>query len=251
MNYGKDPKGRIDLEATLPKAVICGSFRRDPDALRREFRELQAAGCTVLSPLDLDFVAEAEGFVFGRGDIGRTSAEVEQTHLRSMEEADFVWLHCPDGYVGTSATMELGFAQALGLRVFAAELPNELALADLVHRCDSPGIAVASLEHDFRDAPAHALLVLQSYYARAAEDRGWSEETGPETLELLKGEVEELEAAMGDEPDVGATALELADVQLYVVHLANVLGLDLSEAVREKERINRERFGRVTSRLAV
>jgi NTP pyrophosphatase (non-canonical NTP hydrolase) len=137
----------------------------------------------------------------------------------------------------------------LGLRVFAAELPHELALADLVRRCDSPEGAVALLESDSRDAPSHTLLALQSYYVRAAEDRGWSQETPTATLELLKGEVEELEAAMEDGDDVNATALELADVQLYVVHLANVLGLDLSEAVREKEQINRARFDRVTSRL--
>ena len=232
------------------KAVICGSFRRDPGALRDEFLELEGAGCTVLSPRDPNFVDEVEGFVFGRDEVGRCSAEIEQSHLRAMEKADLVWLHCPGGYVGTSATMELGFAQALGLPLFCAERPLELALADLVHRCQSPRAAVASLERDFRAAPSHALLALQSYYDRAAERRGWSKETATTTFELLKGEIGELEAALGDGGANGETALELADVQLYLVHLANVLGIDLSQAVLDKEEINSERFDPVAGRLA-
>ena len=35
---------------------------------------------------------------------------------------------------------------------------------------------------------------------------------------------------------------ELADVQLYLLHLANVMGLDLANAVTDKERKNAERF---------
>lgn len=250
MNYGKDLQNRKDMGKTSLNAVICGSFRRDPGALRNEFQELEDAGCTVLSPQDLSFVAEVAGFVFARSDVGRSSAEIEQTHLRSMEKADFVWLHCPGGYVGTSATMELGFAQALGLRVFSAELPHDVALADLVHRRGSPKAAVASLKHDASDAPSHTLLALQSYYSRAAENRGWSDETAAESFELLKGEVHELETAVRDGSNDNAIALELADVQLYVVHLANILGIDLSEAVREKERINSDRFDSPARRMA-
>ena len=33
-------------------------------------------------------------------------------------------------------------------------------------------------------------------------------------------------------------ALELADVFIYVVHMANILNLDLSQAVQQKELIN-------------
>jgi NTP pyrophosphatase (non-canonical NTP hydrolase) len=37
-------------------------------------------------------------------------------------------------------------------------------------------------------------------------------------------------------------AHELADVFLYVVHMANILGLDLANVVREKEFINVEKL---------
>lgn len=250
MNYGKNRETGESTSTDRLNAVICGSFRRDPAALQSEFLELRESGCTVLSPVDLDFVGEVEGFVYGKRDLGRSSAEIEQFHLHSMKKADLVWLHCPGGYVGTSASMELGFAQALGIRVFSAEKPDDVVLADLVLECDSPSAAVTTLKQGLSEAPAHALLALQTYYMRVAEERGWSNETAALTLELLKGEIKELEAAVRREADDDSSALELADVQLYVVHLANILGVDLDSAVRAKERINSERFEVSTTRFA-
>lgn len=222
-------------------AVICGSYRRDPEGLRTDLRALMDAGCAVLSPLDLDFVREVDGFVYARADEGKTSLDIEQSHLRAMRRADFVWLHCPNGYVGRSAAMELGFARALGVRVLANQRPEDVTIADLVEVVESAQSAVARVSAQLGDAPADALDVLQNYYARAAARRGWSEETTPETIGLLRGEIEELEEALRDESP-GDALLELADVQLYVLHLANVLGADLASGVRQKERINAQRF---------
>lgn len=232
------------------KAVICGSFRRDPERLASEYRRLQEAGCTILSPRDVDFVAEVDGFVYGQADMGRTTAAVEQGHLRAMQTADFVWLHCPGGYVGTSAAMELGFAQALGLRVFASESPENVTMRDIVHICRSPEVAI-HLTQLRADAPSRALPALQAYYARAARERGWGGESAATVATLLRGEVDELDAALAGSVNGGESpALELADVLLYVVHLANILDLDLGEAVREKERINSERFDPAPAQLA-
>lgn len=222
-------------------AVICGSFRRDPAALMAEFSELQRAGCMVLSPADLDFVGEVDGFAYRADELGRATVDVERHHLEAMRAADLVWLHCPDGYVGSSAAMELGFARALGVRVFARQRPRDVTLADLIVVCNSPAAAVEQVRNDLGPVPADALPALQGYYSRAAARRGWSGETPEQTMEFLRGEVEELGEALESEP-AASTALELADVQLYLVHLANALALDLGAAVRDKERINAERF---------
>jgi NTP pyrophosphatase (non-canonical NTP hydrolase) len=247
MNYAKAEASRGDEEGL--RAVVCGSFRRDPEALQREYRELQEAGCAVISPVDLDFVAEIDGFVYGRDDRGKSSSEIEGHHLQAMEKADLVWLHCPDGYVGTSAAMELGFARAMGIRVFASGRPDDVTLSDLVWIGGSPQAAVAAVQRDIGEAPSDALLALQSYYARAARERGWAGESARQTLDLLRGEIGELEEALDEAADEAA-ALELADVQLYVVHLANVLGVELGDAVRAKERINADRFRRSAERMA-
>jgi NTP pyrophosphatase (non-canonical NTP hydrolase) len=232
-------------------AVICGSFKRDRTALRRDFIALQAAGCSVLSPVDLDFVGEIDGFVLGRADQGKSTAAIEKAHLRAMEEADLIWLHCPEGYVGMSAAMELGFARAIGLRVFAAVPPSDRTLSDLVLACPSPTAAVERVHEELAEAPSSGLPALQSYYARAAQRRGWSQETPSETLDLLRGEITELEEALAEESGLSEAALlELADVQLYLIHLANVLDADIGEAVRVKENINAARFEVGSERVA-
>ena len=248
MNYDGIPRG---VNPAVPlRVAICGSFRRDLEALRREYREFREAGCTVLSPTDLNFVGEIDGFVLGEGDAGKSTAEIEDLHLQAMEQADMVWLHCPQGYVGSSAAMELGFARAVGLRVFSAEQPQDVTLADLVQICSSPLAAVDIAEGNLGDAPSNAFSGLQRYYARTAEQRGWAGETVDETIDRLKGEIAELEDELVIAPDRDAAFLELADIQLYVIHLANILGANLGEAVRAKERINAARFERDPERLA-
>jgi NTP pyrophosphatase (non-canonical NTP hydrolase) len=248
MNYAEEP--RQGVSAVPPRVAICGSFRRDLEALRREYQEFREMGCTVLSPADLDFVAEIDGFVLGKGDAGKSTAQIEELHLQAMQQADLVWLHCPQGYVGSSAAMELGFARAVGLRVFSVERPQDVTLADLVQLCSSPRAAVDSVQENLGEAPSNAFPGLQRYYARTAERRGWADESVSETIDRLKGEIGELEEELVIAPDRDATLLELADIQLYVIHLANVLGANLGEAVRAKERINAARFERDSERLA-
>jgi NTP pyrophosphatase (non-canonical NTP hydrolase) len=230
-------------------AVVCGSFRRDQAALRKDFEALVAAGCNVISPLNVDFVAEVKGFAYSEHELQLAPTEVEERHLLAMQRAHMAWLHCPKGYVGRSAAMELGFARALGLRVFAAEAPDDEVIADAVELCASPGAAVTRVGKSLGDAPTQALFTLQGYYVRAAAARGWSHEGSAETIDLLRGEVEELEEALTAGTKREAE-LEMADVQLYLVHLANILDVDLGAAVRDKEQINSERFGAATDELA-
>ena len=240
------------------KVAICGSFRRDQDGLRGAYDELLDSGAAVLSPVDPDFVLEEDGFAFAAHEIGERPADVEARHLLAMQAADFVWLHAPNGYVGPSAAMELGFAHAVGLPVYAEAAPGDPVLAEFVRVVERPASAVAARTpgQSAEDAPTRALWALQQYYRRAALERGWEQETAQETLLLLTEEVGELTRAVrktrnglvhGTQED---PALELADVALYVVHLANVLEVDLAEAVSVKERINAERFGTASTRAA-
>ena len=47
--------------------------------------------------------------------------------------------------------------------------------------------------------------------------------------------------SVGDNSKVGDVALELADVFIYICSLANMHGIDLEKAFRDKEEINRKR----------
>lgn len=243
--------GEPDFSPLRRKAVLCGSYRRDHAGLRRTFESL-AASFDVLSPRSLDFVDPGAEFVRTTRDIGHSPAEIEKRHLEAMRTADFVWLHVADGYVGRSASMEVGFAHALGIPVFAAEAPNDEAVASFVSVVDGvEDLDGARLQQ--ADDPGSGLGRLQTYYRTAAVRRGWDDESARDTLLLLTEELGELARAIRKRDGLARhqasadsdVAGELADVQLYLVHLANALELDLSGAVTAKERINAQRFSEV------
>jgi len=238
--------------ADAPHVVVCGSFRRAHDDLARDCQALEAAGCRLVSPLSVDFVTEIDGFVLAEHEIQREPRDVELDHLRALEGADFIWLHAPDGYVGTSAALELGVAHALGIPVFASHTPNDQVLQAFV-RVASPSEASELAHASGPHTPSRPLQALQDYYDRIARKRGYDTESAQDTMLLLTEEVGELARAVrkrvglsraGAYPNDDAAAAELADVQLYVLHMANVLDVELGTAVSEKEQENATRAGK-------
>ena len=230
------------------RVALCGSFRRDPDGLRSAYDAL-AARFEIVSPVSLDFVDPAAEFVRLAHERDEQVPDIERRHLSAMRSADFVWLHAPGGYVGRSASMELGFAKALGIPVFCDVPPDDEVLRDGINVV--AGVAhVQSSGLEQVDDPGEGLSRLQRYYKTVAERRGWASESARDTLLLLTEEMGELARAIRKSENLArhhrdkdvAVAEELADVQLYLVHLANTLELDLSRAVTAKERVNAERF---------
>jgi NTP pyrophosphatase (non-canonical NTP hydrolase)/nucleoside 2-deoxyribosyltransferase len=229
--------------------VLCGSYRRNPAELREELAALIRAGCAVLSPESVDFVDEVDGFVLTEAEVGQEPTAVEARHIAALRSADFVWLHVPGGYVGASAALELGVAHGLDIPVFSARRPNDPLISEFVRVVPSPVDAVDWARDRLR-TPAGPLRDLQSYYGRMAAMRGFSAESPQDTMLLLTEEIGELARAVrrrvalvrsdagGEDP-----AAELADVQLYVLHLANAIGVDLADAVAAKEQVNHARYG--------
>ena len=226
-------------------SVLCGSFRRDTAGLRRSFDRLGNL-TTLLSPSSIDFVDPDAAFVRLAHEVADDVNAIEGRHLQAVANADLVWLHAPEGYVGSSAALEVGHAAALGVPVFCSTAPADQTLAAFVTVVEGPEAAVQGLVA----APGTGLSGLQAYYGRVAGRRGWAAESPRDTLLLLTEEFGELARAIrkssgmrrdGEYPltDVGD---ELADVTLYLVHLANTLGVDLAEAVTRKESINQARF---------
>jgi deoxyguanosine kinase len=127
--------------------------------------------------------------------------------------------------------------------------------------CEVPGIVIgtsSSMEHaieqldhrPFPSTPAGGLSRLQRYYARMAEVRGYGTDDPLEGLLLLTEEVGELAHGIRKEICLDRThayatdlnvAEELADVQLFLLALANLLDKPLEDAVRRKERTNHSR----------
>ena len=228
--------------------VLSGSFHHDIIGLRKSFDELVSAGCNVLSPSSVDVESEQDGFVFMRGDGVKSVPQIVKRHLSAIEMAQFIWLHAPEGYVGLSAAMEIGFASACGVPVFTSSELTDATLTQLVIRVPSVLYAVEHTRRVGQPVPM-SLPAIQRWYQYIAKNRGFDKEDARDCLLLMVEEVGELARSIRkrtgiarhqkDAPNYG---LELADVFLYIIHLANILGINLMSMTTSKEAINSKRF---------
>ena len=114
------------------RAAVSGSFKRHLAAIQGDVERLTAKGVEVLSPADPRIVDRFGDFVFVSSDIRRSIKGVQNRHLAAIHDCDFLWLVCPDGYVGQSAAMELGFAVANAIPVYSDVAPLDWTLRQYV-----------------------------------------------------------------------------------------------------------------------
>ena len=99
----------------MKSVVICGS-RRFEKQIRKFAKDLGTLGVTVYEPIlnqdrriD-DLPKNLKHFAF----LGLT-----QHHFSLIRKADVVYFYNKNGYIGTSCTLELGFAEALAKPIIA------------------------------------------------------------------------------------------------------------------------------------
>jgi NTP pyrophosphatase (non-canonical NTP hydrolase) len=232
------------------QVVLSGSYRKDFQGLRSAYDELLDLGCKVLSPSNVTAVRETDGFVYMKGEESQLPEAIEARHLDAIQHANFVWLHAPQGYVGPTASLEVGFARALGIPVFAKEQVNDPTIFSFVETIPSPATAVQAVKSQSLPIPRPALAAFQQYYRRVAIQRGYQSESPRDCLLLMVEEVGELAREIRRRDRItrhgrvsqSSESKELADIFLYVVHMANVLDVDLSKIVQDKELSNLQRF---------
>jgi hypothetical protein len=115
-------------------ATVSGSFHRHITEIEIAVNDLLESGVRVLSPADPRVVDSLEEFLFVASDRVRSVRLVQDRHLESIRASDFLWLVTPDGYVGQSASMELGFALAASIPIFSSSLPFDLTLRQYVQK---------------------------------------------------------------------------------------------------------------------
>jgi hypothetical protein len=123
-------------------ATVSGSFSRAMGAVQDAVYDLTDAGAQVLSPADPRVVDEFGDFLFVASDRVRAIRLVQSRHLSAIEASDFVWLVAPEGYVGQSGGMEIGYAVAVGTPVFCSEVPVDLTMRQYVTPMSSPRAAL-------------------------------------------------------------------------------------------------------------
>jgi NTP pyrophosphatase (non-canonical NTP hydrolase) len=247
------PVSRISQQRS-GRAVLSGTFRKDLAGLREAFEELRDLGCEVLSPHRLEVAREENGFIYMVGEETSAPQAIEGRHLQAIEQADFVWLHAPEGYVGLSASLEVGFASAQAIPVYTRERPTDPVIAAFVTVIGSIGEIPEALATP-RLSARPSLGSLQEYYRRVAVERGFEKETAHDCFVLLVEEVGEFARALRKREGLArhqengshGESAELADILLYLVHMGNILGIDLADAVKSKEELNLARFLRKRS----
>jgi hypothetical protein len=140
-------------------AAVSGSFHRHMEAISSAVRELAALSVRVLSPADPRVVAAQGEFLFVASDRVRSVRLVQDRHLDSIRAADFLWLVCPDGYVGQSASMELGYAAAAGVPIFAMLAPSDLTLREYVTIVPTLSEALRRVETSSRPRRPEGVLI--------------------------------------------------------------------------------------------
>lgn len=106
------------------RCVLHGSFRKHFGEIVRVKRIFEAAGVEVLAPREEEIVAEQGGFVKFAGEEAADPRLVEVLylhHLKRLGEDGFSYFVDPEGYIGKSASYELGIAQVANVPCFFLE----------------------------------------------------------------------------------------------------------------------------------
>ena len=143
------------------RATVSGSFSRHLSDVQVAVKTLQTLGVRVLSPERPTIVDALDGFVFVASDRHRSVRLVQDRHLASIMDSDFLWIECSDGYVGQSAALELGFAVASGVPVYGKDLPSDLTMRQYVTRvgCIQDAVSRVQRRVDKDDLDSVSILV--------------------------------------------------------------------------------------------
>lgn len=171
-----------------PRAVLCGSYQRGMPSLVWAYEKLSAAGMRVLSPSGLDFVA---AFALDQDEPGTQPESIEWLPLNCIRAADLVWLHAPEGYVGLSGALEIGFANAAGVPIYAEEMPSDIALRSLVTICPLDQVILETIAGE-KDNPGASLLPLQEHYSTFAREPVDGHKSEHDIMLLITEEIGEL-----------------------------------------------------------
>lgn len=140
-------------------ATVSGSFHRHLHEINLAVQELTLMNVRVLSPADPRVVDSAGEFLFVASDMVRSVKLVQNRHFQCILASDFLWLVEPDGYVGPSASIEVGFAIGREIPIVSIHLPSDLTLRQYVRQVKNMRAAVAEFEQFPRRVKPKGFLI--------------------------------------------------------------------------------------------
>lgn len=103
---------------------ICGSYNKHLKEMKQAMAECRSLGIQVLIPRYAQRKYSKSGFVYLRGERG-TPKQLQEKNFEAITRSSFVLIVNPNGYVGPSTAMEIGFSVAKGVPVFCTERPKD------------------------------------------------------------------------------------------------------------------------------
>lgn len=110
------------------KCIIHGSFSKHFDEIKEASKLFIDAGIEVLAPKQGELVDENNGFALFEDEKGQDPRLVELLYLhnlKSLGTEGFSYFVNPGGYIGKSASYELGIAQLTNTRTFFSHKLND------------------------------------------------------------------------------------------------------------------------------
>lgn len=111
-------------ESSRIRCVLHGSFRKHLDVIQKVHKEFTDAGIEVIAPKLSEIVAVQNGFALFEGEEHLDPRLIELLYLHNLKQlgsSGFSYFVNPDGYIGKSASYELGIAQLSNIRCFFME----------------------------------------------------------------------------------------------------------------------------------
>ena len=114
--------------ASQIRCVLHGSFGKHFDLIQKTSALFTAAGIEVLAPKLSTVIGSDNGFALLEGEAGLDPRLIELQylhHLKRLGSDGFSYYVNPEGYIGKSASYELGIAQTTNVRCFFLETPQD------------------------------------------------------------------------------------------------------------------------------
>ena len=103
------------------KCVLHGSFRKHFDSVRYAYDIFTKAGIEVIAPKKSEIKSIKDGFALFEGEENTDARLIELLYLHNLKQLGndgFSYFVNPEGYIGKSASYELGIAQLSNIRCF-------------------------------------------------------------------------------------------------------------------------------------
>ena len=236
--------------------TISGSLRKFLKDISDYYLEFESHGVKVLSPQISKIKNPDDQFIYFEENGNKPIKYIEKNHLLNIAQSDFLFVVNPNGYIGNSTLLEIGYALAKNIKVFSSEVPQDILLKNLL----TSNMTISEILNSLPDKSNQKILEkiqklpeLQEYMKKKVIERGFDKESEIEVMLLLLEELGEISRAIrlysglkvkkqGKKSDNWhKLEEELADVFIYLLILANKLGIDLYETFKSKELENDKR----------